>query len=244
MQSGQMRGKQILDMLFGREPLTAYRRDKRFRCGTTDTLAKAIRAEIAAHPDVDEWDIIDSAMSKVYAEWLDIIALPEGPTRARIVHMRMDAAIARGKIKNAKEFATVACTAKCSGCCHTNISITSDEAELLADHVRAGMPIDREKMARQAAVGEMDFPAWKELSYEQRGCVFLAEDGDCRVYQDRPGVCRKWFAPKPHAPKECSNLDFQGLFLYVNEAEIINSALFNIEWNRTGRLAKKVQDAL
>jgi Fe-S-cluster containining protein len=122
--------------------------------------------------------------------------LPQGPLRARVINAAiqksLDVAFRNDPpVKGA--ISCFGCTR--SGCCHTNVDITQSEAELLADRVpEAALP----RLEMQAALPDADstkagyFEAWRKLSFEDRACVFLVE-GRCSVYEDRPGVCRKWF---------------------------------------------------
>lgn len=83
----------------------------------------------------------------------------------------------------------VPCKSGCSGCCHTQVSVTAEEAELLLVHVDEGLKIDIEKLNLQAQAGNS--PAnFYQIPYAKRGCVFLDGGGNCRVYKDRPAVCR------------------------------------------------------
>jgi hypothetical protein len=81
------------------------------------------------------------------------------------------------------------CKQGCSACCHTQVSITQDEAELLAHRVQQGIGVDMQKLEIQALAGN-DSDAYFDLSFEDRRCVFLDDQGSCRVYEDRPSVCR------------------------------------------------------
>lgn len=81
------------------------------------------------------------------------------------------------------------CKAGCTGCCHTQVSITEDEAELLASKIQDGIKIDRALLQKQMNAGNNSDEFYK-LSYESRKCVFLGENSLCQVYEDRPSVCR------------------------------------------------------
>lgn len=84
----------------------------------------------------------------------------------------------------------VKCQKGCSACCHTQVSVNSDEAQLLATRIlEDGIKIDLDKLEKQALV-KNDGLVWFKLDYSDRGCVFLNEQGACRVYTDRPAVCR------------------------------------------------------
>lgn len=86
-----------------------------------------------------------------------------------------------------KEF--MPCKAGCSACCHTQVSVTRDEAELLLERIHNGLKIDHDRLQKQAAAGDDD-QLYFQLSFDERKCVFLSGEGECRVYEDRPSVCR------------------------------------------------------
>lgn len=81
------------------------------------------------------------------------------------------------------------CKLGCTGCCHTQVSISDAEAELLSQRVNEGVAIDLERLRVQMSAGD-DSTAYFKIPYEQRRCVFLGDNGGCRVYDDRPSVCR------------------------------------------------------
>jgi len=83
----------------------------------------------------------------------------------------------------------VPCKAGCSACCHTQVSVTKEEAELLINQIESGIDINYEKLLKQSEAGNISENYYK-LSFKERGCVFLDEKGACRVYKDRPAVCR------------------------------------------------------
>lgn len=81
------------------------------------------------------------------------------------------------------------CKMGCDGCCHTQVSVTDDEAALLALRINEGVSIDEKRLALQTQAGN-DSQAYYKMSYADRRCVFLNDQGACRVYEDRPSVCR------------------------------------------------------
>lgn len=81
------------------------------------------------------------------------------------------------------------CKAGCTGCCHTQVSITEDEAHLLASLIDGGVKIDYARLQKQMKAGNESNEFFK-LSYSDRRCVFLGSDSLCQVYNDRPSVCR------------------------------------------------------
>jgi len=80
------------------------------------------------------------------------------------------------------------CKEGCSLCCHTEVSITHDEAELLVKKIKGGLSIDTDKLSMQAEAATKG--SYFDIPFEERKCVFLNEQGACRVYEDRPSVCR------------------------------------------------------
>lgn len=81
------------------------------------------------------------------------------------------------------------CKAGCSACCHTQVSITEDEADLLISRIHEGLKIDFSALQNQMRAGN-DSDEFYKLSYEDRKCIFLGTDKTCQVYSDRPSVCR------------------------------------------------------
>lgn len=81
------------------------------------------------------------------------------------------------------------CKKGCTACCHTQVSVTQDEAQVLAARVESGVVIDLERLKLQMKAGDeaADFYA---IPYQERKCVFLNAEGACQVYLDRPAVCR------------------------------------------------------
>lgn len=86
-----------------------------------------------------------------------------------------------------KEFSP--CGAGCAGCCHTQVGVTEDEAQLLASLVVNGVSIDFALLQKQSRAAN-DSAEFYKLSYKDRKCVFLGIDNRCKVYNDRPSVCR------------------------------------------------------
>ena len=98
----------------------------------------------------------------------------------------------------------VSCGKGCSYCCHTQVSITKDEAELLASHAVKLGDIDIQSLYIQAQAQNSDND-WYLFDHEQRSCVFLDDENLCRVYEDRPSVCRTNYSFSE--PSQCSTED-------------------------------------
>jgi Fe-S-cluster containining protein len=81
------------------------------------------------------------------------------------------------------------CKMNCSACCHTQVSVNSDEAILLHKRVKDGVSIPMDRLKKQMAALN-DHDEFYKIPFEDRKCVFLSEEGSCRIYEDRPSVCR------------------------------------------------------
>ncbi len=81
------------------------------------------------------------------------------------------------------------CKNGCSFCCHTQVSVTEDEATVLVQRIQEGLDVDRELLERQMMAGN-DPQAFYRMNHLERRCVFLDDQGSCKVYKDRPSVCR------------------------------------------------------
>jgi Fe-S-cluster containining protein len=81
------------------------------------------------------------------------------------------------------------CKKGCDGCCHTQVSVTEDEAIILSKRIVEGIQIDEDLLKKQMATKDNSTEFFK-LNYADRRCIFLDQDGACRVYADRPSVCR------------------------------------------------------
>ncbi|MBT7608793.1 MAG: YkgJ family cysteine cluster protein [Bacteriovoracaceae bacterium] len=108
--------------------------------------------------------------------------------RARLVFKEVDLHL-KNQFKDESVNKLVTCKAGCEACCHTQVSVTKDEADLLSQKIVEGLEIDLEKLSVQSKVKNSS-EEWYKLSYEERGCLFLDGDGYCTVYEDRPAVCR------------------------------------------------------
>jgi Fe-S-cluster containining protein len=121
----------------------------------------------------------------------------------------------------------VTCSKGCAACCHLNVGIFPQEAELLLLMAREdGIEIDEARLARQAT---KDDSTWHELSPEDRACVFLGDDRTCRVYEHRPGACRKYLVKND--PDLCDMNKHPGgavAVVFSVEAEIVHSAAMTV----------------
>lgn len=160
------------------------------------------------------------------AAW--IRSLPPGPERARAVHRRVNEAAARFAALKPGLMAQVRCSRGCGHCCRVWVGVTRDEAELLAEQVRAGAAQpDPGRLRAQAAWQEpADFMGKPP---EQAACVFLGEDGACTVYEDRPAICRAVLVASD--PEQCRDggLETQVTAVLNPYVEVLVSAALSVD---------------
>lgn len=125
--------------------------------------------------------------------------------RARYIHSEVDSYLDSLFKNNPMVKPNLSCKKGCTYCCHTQVSVTSDEASLLAKIVESKqVEIDRTRLYQQAQAGA-NYNYWMQIPYEQRKCVFIGKDGGCSIYEDRPSVCRTNYALSP--AEDCDTSD-------------------------------------
>ena len=118
----------------------------------------------------------------------NLALIPDSLTRAKVVHAIVEEF-------NKETFAhplvsqLCPCRVSCTDCCHTQVSVTNEEADLLISRIKEGVEINEARLKIQMEA-KNDSHAYFKLKFEDRRCVFLDEDGKCKVYEDRPAVCR------------------------------------------------------
>jgi len=152
-----------------------------------------------------------------------------GAERARALHAMMD--------REMKAVAAIplSCGRGCAGYCSYEVEITLSEAALLRDAVRGGVEIDGARLALQAA-RERQAPEWKRFGHADNRCVFLGEDGACRIYEYRPSICRKHVVTTPASA--CTTAGEAVAPVQVLLAEILLSAELSLEGTEFGSLSK------
>jgi len=107
---------------------------------------------------------------------------------ARDVHAAIDAVLDQDRRKD-PDSAGIRCRKGCSHCCHEPVEIWPQEAAALVEAARTvGVELDRARIERQS---RHTIESWRQQTHGERACVFLGEDGACRVYEFRPNACRK-----------------------------------------------------
>lgn len=126
--------------------------------------------------------------------------------RAQFTHKKIEEELEK-QFKDPIVSELVQCKKGCSACCHTQVSVTIEEAEILAEKVKDGLPIDWTKLFIQSGAGT-SASSFYSIPHEMRGCIFLGDEGECRVYNDRPSVCRTNHVLSD--PSQCEIKDIQG----------------------------------
>lgn len=120
--------------------------------------------------------------------------------RVKFFHSSVDQSI-EILLKDPLVSESITCRKGCSACCFTQVSVSKEEAELLADLIVKGHPIDVNRLVtqRKAQNSSVD---WYKLPYSMRKCVFLNENNECSIYEHRPAVCRTNYVVSH--PSHCS----------------------------------------
>ncbi len=164
-----------------------------------------------------------------------LLGLSPGIGRAAGLHAMMD-----DELKAAAHL-PVSCRKGCAGCCHYEVEITQDEAELLKQLVQNGLPIARDRLEEQAA-RERKSAEWGRFFNPENRCVLLGENGECRVYADRPAICRKLLVTTP--AEACTTPGDSVSPVQVLMAEILLSAALSIDGVTFSSLPKMLHAAL
>ena len=123
-----------------------------------------------------------------YTAQFRAIASHDAPSVARGLHTAIDNVLERDRLKGAASGA-IQCRKGCSHCCHGPVEIWPHEAALLVAISReAGTEMDRALLERQ---NHYTMDAWRYQPLADTACVFLGDDGACKVYASRPNACRK-----------------------------------------------------
>lgn len=173
----------------------------------------------------------------VYGKYMAAFAKSEpGAARAVLAHEMITAAM-----KNSTGSEKPSCAKGCGACCHLEVEITRDEAELLANVVERGFELDRERLRVQASRERMS-REWATAPKHLNRCVFLGSDQACLVYEFRPSICRKVLVT--NNPVECANPDGKPTPILFPLAEIALSALTSLPGNESASLSKNLLAAL
>ncbi len=161
-----------------------------------------------------------------YTEKFRAAGNQDAPSVARGVHVAIDIVLERDRKKSAASGA-IKCRKGCSHCCHEPVEIWPHEAALLVEGAReAGVEMDQSRLERQS---QYTIDTWRQQPAADTACVFLGDDGACKVYEFRPNACRKLLVVTD--PELCNGEkhrpDSVGRW-FSWEAEILESAALEI----------------
>jgi uncharacterized protein len=176
---------------------------------------------------------VRSAFEKYTAKLLEF---KPGAARGAALHEMMDR-----ELDAVAHHPNISCRKGCSGCCSYEVEITEDEATILKTVVQDGFPLDHARLRNQAA-RERKSPEWNKFGNPENRCVFLGSDGACRVYEQRPAICRKHLVVSP--PSACTTEGTPIAPMQVLLADILLSAALSLEGTTYASLSKMLLAAL
>jgi len=91
----------------------------------------------------------------------------------------------------------VTCKKGCSFCCNIKVESTQPEIDLIVDYMKE----KNIKVSQSQLEGQVPLTVENHFMSPYRKCVFLSDEGTCKVYDVRPFVCRNYFSVGP--PSEC-----------------------------------------
>lgn len=200
-----------------------------FMARATPQLRATIGQQQATLAECDFADLMENIRSVFDKFSAKLQEFDPGPERAIALHLMLD------KELKAASHLPLSCAKGCTACCHYEVEITQDEADLLHELVTEGFPVDRHRLEVQAA-RERKSPEWEKFFNPENRCVFLDADGACGIYEHRPSICRKHIVTSP--PESCSQSGAQVWPVQVLFAEILLSAALSITGANYASMAK------
>jgi Fe-S-cluster containining protein len=176
---------------------------------------------------------VNTAMREILDK---LTPLKPGTERGKMAHELID----EQNVKYAD--ATTTCQKGCAYCCHLEVEITEDDAEVVADAIiRGNLSYDKKRLQAQAErANKADI--WLKGAIPDNRCVLLDESGSCRIYEDRPTTCRKHAVFGP--AKDCAELSESLNVRLIPMNEIIMSVHTNLPGHTFGTFPKLVHAAL
>jgi Fe-S-cluster containining protein len=170
------------------------------------------------------WDeLVKATLLRLRAIATKLTSVPPGLVRIEYVHNGIDLAVKRAKEAPSWK---ASCGKGCSHCCHTQVFIGRDEAQLLAHLIKTGSASADVRHIKRMARGDYTDGEWFRLPDDQRRCPFLTKEGECGVYDSRPAACRKYFVTND--PEQCRVLGGKATVNVVTEAEEVTSAYYSL----------------
>lgn len=160
---------------------------------------------------------------------------PPGHERGREIQRLIDEQV------DASAHVPTSCKNGCGACCHLEVEITEDDAEILADSIMDGVDIDFARL-HELSQREHHDTKWQRGMVTENRCLFLDETNSCKNYENRPAVCRRHSVTSPVA--ECETVGGAPVPRVIPLVEIIISAAIQQPQNSYGGLSKMLQKVL
>ncbi len=161
-----------------------------------------------------------------YTEQFRLAGNRDAPSVARGAHIAIDNVLEQDRKKSATS-GDIQCRKGCDHCCREPVEIWPHEAALLVEIAReVGMELDRARLERQSHYA---INTWRQQPAADRACVFLGDDGACKVYESRPNACRKLLVVTDPALCDAEKHPPDGVGRWFSwEAEMLESAALEV----------------
>ena len=123
----------------------------------------------------------DADLKKLLKIHLKEFTLMEpGEKKAKYMYQLIEEQLIKTDLSN------TSCQKGCHYCCYHPIELTSSEKENIVLQVESA---NKKRLAYQVDQIFND-DIYENWDYKKQACVFLDEQGGCKIYQDRPLICR------------------------------------------------------
>ncbi|MBC7370469.1 MAG: YkgJ family cysteine cluster protein [Bdellovibrionaceae bacterium] len=198
---------------------------------------QALLSNYESSLNAEEYESFVREVTRLQNHYFDILnSYRAGAERAQTTQLLIE----EQNLQNAH--IKTSCQKGCGACCHLEVEITADDADLLARSILTNnIPYDKVRLALQADRPRLD-PEWSKGPVTENRCVMLGADNACGNYENRPTICRKHSVTSP--AELCSTLGASPAPLIVPMNEIILSAALSLDNNEFGSLPKMLSAAM
>lgn len=156
--------------------------------------------------------------------------MPRGDARIKHIYGDVDKLVTILKADAKERGMEISCKRGCTHCCNLFIACSHEEADLLYKTAKKkGIKLSKKRLEYQARF-KNDHDYFTRFGKRTK-CVFLGDDGDCMVYEQRPIACRKYFVTSspencmPHVETKTQNVSVPNSF----ELEMLATAQMNLD---------------